>query len=125
MRQSGLKREAGNRLAMRGDPIIVVQCLQRLQTDASLLHGSGGRRIDPFKLRWISHAPLRAIQEQRGKVALQYLRRIIGSDRKSVVEGKSVYVRVDSGGGRISKKTNNTRSMKLRYTYIRHEQAYT
>src|SRR3546814_14464581 len=104
MRQSGLKREAGNRLDMRGDPIIVVQCLQRLQTDASLLHGSGGRRIDPFKLRWISHAPLRAIQEQRGKVALQYLRRIIGRDRKSVVSGKSVSGRVYLGGRRIIKK---------------------
>src|SRR3546814_19831985 len=39
-----------------------------------------------------------------------------GADRKSVVKGKRVSVRVDLGGRRILKKKNN----KIRYETIRH-----
>src|SRR3546814_18930782 len=38
--------------------------------------------------------------------------RVAGRDRKSVVKGKSVSVRVDLGGGRIIKKKNKTYTKK-------------
>src|SRR3546814_13041425 len=40
--------------------------------------------------------------------AAELLPRLVERDRKSVVEGKSVSVRVDLGGRRIIKKKNNT-----------------
>src|SRR3546814_18110074 len=42
-------------------------------------------------------------------------------DRKSVVEGKSVSVRVDLGVGRIIKKTNNTTKIHINQVSIDHQ----
>src|SRR3546814_19968358 len=42
--------------------------------------------------------------------------KVTGADRKSVVSGKSVSVRVDLGGRRIIKKTNKKRTMEVLVT---------
>src|SRR3546814_15018692 len=53
-----------------------------------------------------SFATMRAIERMLRAVPLQPKRLSMKGDRKSVVEGKSVAVRVDLGGRRIIKKKN-------------------
>src|SRR3546814_14232389 len=57
-----------------------------------------------------------AIEAGDGARAADAMREIIGHglDRKSVVEGKSVSVRVDLGGRRIIKKKSNTTTKNRR-----------
>src|SRR3546814_18213976 len=45
-------------------------------------------------------------QPERARMIVALEHREVGEDRKRVVEGKSVSVRVDLGGGRIIKKKN-------------------
>src|SRR3546814_13403281 len=56
------------------------------------------------------HVAIRQQVVENREHRLLDLARIDGADRKSVVEGKSVSVRVDLGGRRIIKKKNRVQS---------------
>src|SRR3546814_16333387 len=78
--------------------------LARLREQAIERHGlSRTRRADDREIAEITLVKVEEIRPCRGR--LEQGDRI--ADRKSVVEGKGVSVRVDLGGRRIIKKTKN------------------
>ena len=78
MRDTRAERQFRQRLAMRRDPTVAIQRLQRGQPCPRLGDGCGGRGIEPAQRPRIAHAPQCAVEQQAGKVAFQYLRRIEG-----------------------------------------------
>ncbi len=63
---------------MRGDAPVRIQRFQHRQPPARLADRSGRRRIEPAQARRIAHPPKRAVEQQAGKIAFQYLGRVEG-----------------------------------------------
>src|SRR3546814_18682925 len=95
----------------RGERKQMVDCgslidMERLQWPLSYRRRCRHRRCRPT-----SCAPSPTRERSNSKPIAFTCRR---TDRKSVVEGKSVSVRVDPGGRRIIKKTQNTKIKHLK-----------
>src|SRR3546814_18583355 len=72
------------------------------------------RRARLWRIQRPAHAPEAADRKQWRRSGRRAIR-----DRKSVVSGKSVSVRVDLGGRRIiKKKTNHVTNLKYNISYI-------
>src|SRR3546814_13406746 len=99
LRQEGRDAQARCRLLQ--------PCRQLRHAARRPLHGGACRRAGPFRA-W-------SLPSRRGCP-----RCCRPADRKSVVEGKSVSVRVDLGGGRLIKKTTPTNLLTLFFLYISH-----
>src|SRR3546814_18537722 len=92
------QRDLLDALEATGKPVVIV-----LQSGSAVALGENGRKANAILEAWYPG-------EKGGQAIAEVLR---GTDRKSVVEGKSVSVRVDLGGRRIiKKKKNNTISRK-------------
>src|SRR3546814_15123719 len=73
--------------------------------------------------RFARYFPPAAAQARGGALARRADRRTAGragADRKSVVEGKSVSVRVDLGGRRIIKKKNDNKFHNHQYNWCKY-----
>src|SRR3546814_15614717 len=67
------------------------------------LHGRGGLEIDDADVAFAAGDP-RRLAQRRARIDFERGGQAVGPDRKRVVEGKSVSVRVDLGGRRNIKK---------------------
>src|SRR3546814_16734611 len=91
----------------------------QMQTNLEVADNSGARRVPCIKVLGGSQRKVASVGDvivvsvkeaiPRGRVKKGDVHRAV--DRKSVVEGKSVSVRVDLGGRRIINKRNNRRDM--------------
>src|SRR3546814_19508905 len=87
--------------------------------DGDPLLAFGGEAVD--EQREVDFLPLRsdalAVGFERGELILEDHFAVVKHDRKSVVSGKSVSVRVDLGGRRLIKKKNqSTETENIRNT---------